>query len=106
MLYPVPPLPTAQPISALFERHGFRFGNTGGSCTAFIRVLPNGNEIWVICEADVRVPEELHEQIVVGMCPLLPNGEVREGWSEETEWKGTAGEYLALLDAVETVLGF
>ncbi len=96
-------LPSAPPISDLFARHGFRFANTGGNCTAFIRVLPNGSEIWVICDSDAFVPEEMDEQIVVGFCPVGPNGEAQEGWT--TEWHGTAGEYLALLDAGEIVLG-
>lgn len=96
-------LPTAPPITEQFERHGFHFANTGGNCTAFIRVLPDGSEFWVICAADAYVPEESDEEIVVGFCPADPDGEAQEEWTDE--WRGTAGEYLALLDAGAKVLG-
>jgi hypothetical protein len=95
-------------VLARFARHGFHFGHTGGSCTAFIRVCPDGSEIWVTLAdpngyPDCSAPEEHDEPIVAGTYPVGAYGAPVETYTHD--WHGTAGAYLALLDACETVLG-
>ncbi len=88
------------PLAAYFARYGFLLETTGGNGTAFVRKLGDGHEIWIVCACDAVIPEAVDEEIVAGR--WRPDGSQE---SFEHEWRGTAGEYLALLDAIETVLG-
>jgi len=93
----------ADTLPLAFERHGFRLTNTGGNCAALVRTCPDGSEIFMTSAEDAFVPTALDDRILVSTCAMGPEGHPES--EARHEWRGTAAEYLALLDAIETVLG-
>lgn len=67
-------------VHSRLAAHGYAFGHTGGNCTAFIRVCPDGSEIWVTLAdgdgyPDPSAPEDLDDCIVVGTYPVGDDGQ-------------------------------
>lgn len=87
----------AQTVRARLEVLGFKHTMTGGSCTAFIRDLPEGHEVWVTLadEDDDPVPD----------VPLKFTDRIWVGTYADSEaekpidlWIGTVEDYIKKLE--------
>lgn len=88
-------------VLAAFERHGFKVTHTHGNCTALVRQLEDGSEIFLTAENDAYVPYSLDERVLVAFMPMG-----REGHPEcehTAEWHGTGAEYLSILDRMASM---
>ncbi len=94
-------------LSARLARFGFKHGFTGGSCDAYILVLPDGSEVWITL-ADVNgaaiptAPIHSAEHVLVGGYPVRPNGDITE--QPMLWWEGRLDDFLSKLVAAESEL--
>lgn len=85
-------------LSARLARFGFKHGFTGGSCTAYILVLPDGSEVFITEKDDLNAPSDEDDEVLVGAYPFEPE------WGHPVEvpvmcWEGRLGDFLAKLEA-------
>lgn len=87
-------------IDSKLESFGFHFGRTGGDCTAYIKTLPDGSEVYITLvegedTPDLEAPDSIDDRVMIGAQPMRSDGNIHEEYV--WWWVGRLGDFLDML---------